>query len=231
MVVQHYVNFWNGADVLDKQLIPWRREDEKNRFIFNRAAMTNLSFRHSFLLLKELLISLSEIAAAIKKKSSFWRIYFSVANNPRTPVEPNTQRQEGMCKCVLFQEVLFFHIVKNNGCHASVIIQILIYQKANWLHENKVHNGKWSEVTPVFIRASWNTACFTTACTDFCCFKWEQYINTPNGYSWMLQFQTPQEHRNLYSLKIGIILLTEFKKVFPPLTSGIHKDDEASCCW
>lgn len=69
MVVQHYVNFWNGADVLDKQLIPWRREDEKNRFIFNRAAMTNLSFRHSFLLLKELLISLSEIAAAIKKKS------------------------------------------------------------------------------------------------------------------------------------------------------------------
>lgn len=66
MVVQHYLTFWNGADVLDKRLIPYAGKIKKNRFIFNWAAMTNLSFRHSFLLLKELLISLSEIAAAKK---------------------------------------------------------------------------------------------------------------------------------------------------------------------
>jgi len=44
--------------------------------------MTNLSFRHLFLLLKELLISLSEIAVAKKKQHLNFKEYFSVANNP-----------------------------------------------------------------------------------------------------------------------------------------------------
>lgn len=45
--------------------------------------MTNLSFRHAFLVLKELLISLSEVTAASNnnKKILVLREYSSTANN------------------------------------------------------------------------------------------------------------------------------------------------------